>query len=85
MLLVGWASGGRRRSDLVALQVGYLEAVPDRGGYLIHLRRSKTDQEGVGVTVLVLGRAAEALSTWLDLSGIQHGPLFHPTTEVAVG
>ena len=79
LLLVGWASGGRRRSELAALRVGDIEAVPDKGGYLIHLRRSKTDQEGIGATVPVLGRAAEALRTWLEMSGIHDGSVFRST------
>jgi hypothetical protein len=32
--------------------------VPVDGGYLFHLRRSKTDQAGAGVELPVLGRAS---------------------------
>jgi integrase len=45
LLLVGFA-GAFRRSELVGLNVTDLEFV-DRG-LIVHLRRSKTDQEGVG-------------------------------------
>jgi site-specific recombinase XerD len=45
LLLVGWV-GGFRRSELVSLSWGELEAT-DRG-YRVRLRRSKTDQEGRG-------------------------------------
>ncbi len=79
LLLVGWASGGRRRSELAAMRFGDLEAAP--GGYLLHVRRSKTDQAGAGLTVPVLGRAAAALRKWLSVSGIQYGPLFRATDK----
>lgn len=40
-------SGDRRRSEVAAARVDDL--VPVDGGYLFHLRRSKTDQAGEGV------------------------------------
>ena len=45
MLLLGFA-GGLRRSELVGLDVKDIEHV--RQGIVLHLRRSKTDQEGRG-------------------------------------
>ena len=45
LLLVGFA-GGFRRSELVSLDVG--DARFTRDGLTLTLRRSKTDQEGVG-------------------------------------
>ena len=45
LLLLGFA-GAFRRSELVGLDVGDLEFV-DRG-LVVHLKRSKTDQDGVG-------------------------------------
>lgn len=47
------------------------------GGFLIRLGQTKTDQEGRGFEVPVMGRAAEALRTWLEAAEITHGPLFH--------
>jgi site-specific recombinase XerD len=45
LLLIGFA-GGFRRSELVGLDVGDIEHV--RQGIIVRIRRSKTDQEGVG-------------------------------------
>lgn len=74
LLLVGFASGGRRRSELVNLQVNDLQKIAD--GYLLTLRKSKTDQAGKGHTVPILGSAATALTTWLVQSGLRQGKLF---------
>src|SRR6266545_4966909 len=48
VILVGFA-GALRRSELAALTMADLEAKP--GGLLLHLRRSKTDQEARGQVV----------------------------------
>jgi len=74
LLLFGFASGGRRRSEIVGATMENLEAVGD--SYVYHLGITKTEQEGDGGTVPVSGRAAEALRKWLDLSGITAGPIF---------
>jgi len=74
ILLVGFASGGRRRSELANLRVEDLVKV--KGGYVITVRASKTDQSGVGHEVPILGEAATALKNWLLASGLRSGPLF---------
>jgi len=51
LLLLGFA-GAFRRSELVALNVEDLAA--DAGGLRIHIRHSKTDQEGQGATIAVV-------------------------------
>ena len=69
LLLFGFASA-MRRSELVALVVGDLEAT-DRG-LLVTVRRSKTDQEGRGhQRAIVPGRKVElcpvrAMRAWLE-------------------
>jgi integrase len=77
ILLFGFASA-MRRSELVALDCRDIEDAP--GGILVTLRRSKTDQEGVGRKLLVVrGETAcpvEALKSWLSAAGIIEGPLF---------
>ena len=50
IMLVGFASGGRRRSELCAMQAEDLIKVDD--GYLITLRSNKTDQAGHGLQVV---------------------------------
>jgi site-specific recombinase XerD len=80
LILVGF-SGAFRRSELTAiLEVGDLE-FSDHGLY-IRMRRSKTDQEGLGRTVAIpVGDHPEtcpirALQTWLVGAGIIAGPVF---------
>ncbi|MFD1394971.1 site-specific integrase [Kroppenstedtia eburnea] len=81
LLLVGFA-GGFRRSELVSINREDLQSVPR--GLVIHLRRSKTDQEGRGEKVgIPRGSRPEtcpvrALEDWLSESGITEGPVFRP-------
>ena len=78
LLLIGWA-GAFRRSELVALIVDDVEFTPK--GLRIHIRRSKTDQEGKGRQVGIPFGVSEdtcpvaALRAWLDAAGITTGPL----------
>lgn len=74
LLLFAFASGGRRRSEVAAAKVENLTTVP--GGFLYRIPLSKTDQQGVGREVPVLGRAAVALQAWLEAAGIDTGSLF---------
>jgi integrase len=78
LLLVGFA-GAFRRSELVGLDVADIEKV--KQGIVVHLRRSKTDQEGRGRKIgIPFGRMrwcpVQHLSDWLDHAGITHGPVF---------
>ena len=79
ILLLGFA-GALRRSELAALTLADLEAKP--GGVLLHLRRSKTDQEARGQVIgIAHGRHAltdpvAALDAWLTIRGGQPGPVF---------
>ena len=50
------------------------------GGYVLRIRRSKTDQEGQGMDVPVFGPAAEALAKWLKAARIRNGRLFRGVT-----
>jgi hypothetical protein len=68
------------RSELVALDVTDLEFC--EGGMRVHVRRSKTDQEGIGDTIaIVAGSIAcpvKPVRAWLEASNITTGPLFRP-------
>jgi integrase len=80
LLMVGFA-GGFRRSELTAINFTDIETV--RQGMVIHVRRSKTDQEGVGRNVgIPHGRTrwcpVMALNDWLERAGIEDGPVFRP-------
>ena len=77
ILLIGFAAA-LRRSELAALSVEDIERTPD--GIIVHIRRSKTDQEGLGQSVAVPNgiklRPVEALDRWLEASGRTTGSLF---------
>ncbi len=78
LLLIGFA-GGFRRAELVALDCADVEHV--RQGMIINIRRSKTDQEGIGRKLgIPLGRTkwcpCAALDHWLAAAGIEAGTVF---------
>jgi len=79
LLLVGFA-GAFRRSELVALELADLHLRDE--GYLILLRRSKTDQVGQGRWVgIPYGEHAEtcpvlALQRWVAAAGLTEGAVF---------
>jgi site-specific recombinase XerD len=82
LLLLGFA-GAFRRSELVALDVADLRFCD--GGLLVTIRRSKTDQEGLGATIAIVpGWTAcpiRAVSAWITAAKISDGPLFRPVTR----
>jgi integrase len=79
LLLTGFASA-LRRSEIVALDVEDVESAPQ--GVVLHLRRSKTDQQGKGELIAIhRGTDSEfcavtALERWIELRGRKPGPLF---------
>jgi integrase len=78
LILIGFA-GAFRRSELVALQYEDLTFVPD--GMTLMIRRSKTDQKGVGRRIAIpFARSkacpVNALRDWLTCADIKGGPLF---------
>lgn len=78
LLLVGFA-GAFRRSELVALQCSDIEFVEQ--GMVLHIRHSKTDQEGAGRKVAIpyaRGKHCPVLSlkAWLELAQIMEGSIF---------
>lgn len=79
LLLLGFA-GALRRSELAALDAGDLEDT--REGLIVHIRRSKTDQEGEGRKVGIPQGADQAtcpvwaLDEWLQAANIQSGAVF---------
>jgi len=79
ILLIGFASA-LRRSEIVALDVADIESAPQ--GVLLHLARSKTDQQGKGELIAIhRGTNSEfcavaALERWIETRGREPGPLF---------
>ena len=84
LILLGFSSG-RRRSELVGLDVEDLREVPE--GYRVMIRRSKTDQEGRGHEIgIPYGQHSEtcpviALKAYLKAAGLESGPLFRPANK----
>ncbi len=72
--------GGFRRSDIAGLVVGDIEFVPR--GIVVHLRKSKTDQERAGEDTAIPFAKNKALcpvllmKAWLKASKLAQGPLF---------
>lgn len=79
IILLGYASAVRR-AELVALDLADVEHKP--AGLLLHIRQSKTDQEGHGEHVVVahgqraLTDPVAALNAWRELRGETPGALF---------
>jgi len=71
-------AGAFRRSELAALTVADLEEVDE--GLRVHIRKSKTDQEGAGEVVPVIrgngNCPVQAVRAWLEATGITEGPVF---------
>lgn len=83
ILTLGFALASRR-SELVALDVADLEAVPE--GLRVTIRRSKTDQEGHGRFVGVPHGSTSAcpvraVQAWTTAAGRTTGPLFVGVTR----
>lgn len=88
LLLVAFASGGRRRSEMAKLRVEQFlpqdpvplnPADPEAGTLpclAIHLGRTKTSGDDDGDRVLLIGRPVEAFEAWLAAAQITTGPVF---------
>jgi integrase len=88
LLLVAFASGGRRRSEVSALRVEHLVEQdpvpadpknPDRTMLpcaVIHLGRTKTTEADDDASVLLIGRPVVVLREWLERAGIAEGAVF---------
>ncbi|WP_433762955.1 site-specific integrase [Brucella anthropi] len=84
ILMVAFASGGRRRSEVASLRVEQLvkqAPVTDEDGSPlpslgIHLGRTKTSGADHDETVYLTGRPVEALTRWLEAAKIDTGSVF---------
>jgi integrase len=78
LLLFAWSTGGRRRSEVIAVTMENTVRVDD-DAYLHTMSHSKTNQAGVARAndaKPLVGKAAQALTLWLEASGIGSGPIF---------
>jgi site-specific recombinase XerD len=82
LILLGFA-GAFRRSELVALDVADIEE--SDAGLRVTIRKSKTDQDGEGVTIAIargtIACPVWALRAWLDAAGIESGALFRSVNK----
>lgn len=84
ILMVAFASGGRRRSEVAALRKEQLtdeEPIVIEGGsplpsLSIHLGRTKTSGADHEEVVYLTGRPVEALKSWLKAARIETGSVF---------
>jgi integrase len=88
LLLVAFASGGRRRSEVAALHLGQIETLapvpadpadpdsPKLPCLAIVLGRTKRGNADDASRVLLIGRPAEALTLWLQRARISKGAVF---------
>lgn len=86
LVLLGFAAA-LRRSELAALGFADIEFV--REGLVVHLRRSKTDQNAEGRKIGVpWGRTSacpvKAVEGWLQLAHIESGPVFRSVNRAGV-
>ena len=88
LLCFGFASGGRRRSEIAAAALRDLRRIGPQA-YIYRLEHSKTQQGGVTATSTpdkpVLDRAAAALEAWLCAAGISEGAIFRRLWKERVG
>ena len=84
MLMVAFASGGRRRSEIAGLRLEQLtmeapietEGGPPLPSLAIHLGRTKTTTGEQDDVVYLTGRPVDALNAWLTAAKIDKGSLF---------
>ncbi|NOD65834.1 MULTISPECIES: tyrosine-type recombinase/integrase [unclassified Ruegeria] len=83
ILMLGWASGGRRRSELTGLMRKdvSLKEFEKAGVVWISLLETKTTAKGETPRLVLKGRAAQALVHWIEVGEIKDGPLFRPVSK----
>ncbi|WBU52872.1 tyrosine-type recombinase/integrase [Paracoccus sp. SCSIO 75233] len=80
VLMLGWASGGRRRSEIAGLNVDDIDAreFTEKGLIRIRLLSTKTTGPERAPRLPLKGRAARAVLGWIGLARLDNGPLFRP-------
>ncbi|EKF61565.1 integrase family protein [Agrobacterium albertimagni AOL15] len=84
ILMVAFASGGRRRSEIAALRLEQLqpeepievESGPPLPSVSVHLGRTKTSGAENDEVVYLTGRPVETLNAWLNAAKIDKGSVF---------
>jgi integrase len=83
ILMLGWASGGRRRSEIASLRRDdiALEEFATKGLIWLQLLETKTTHRGTTPKLVLKGQAAQAVIRWTDAAKIEDGPLFRPISK----
>lgn len=83
MLMLAFASGGRRRSEVTALDVGDIGRgdFAAKGLLWVRLLETKTTRKDQAPKLPLKGPAARAVVHWLEVTGITEGPLFRPVSK----
>ena len=83
MLMLAFASGGRRRSEVTALNVEDIgrDDFATRGLIWVRLLQTKTTRKDQAPRLPLKGRAARAVVHWLEVTGLSEGPLFRPVSK----
>ncbi|MCW1935029.1 tyrosine-type recombinase/integrase [Pararhodobacter zhoushanensis] len=83
MLTLAFASGGRRRSEVTALNVEdiTLSDFAEKGLVWLRLLETKTTRPGDAPRLPLKGPAARALVHWLEVTALKKGPLFRPVSK----
>lgn len=74
ILLFGFSTGGRRRSEISEATFDRLQRVGQQ--YVYRMGRTKSEQEGSERPVPLTGRTAKAMARWIAEAKIQDGALF---------
>jgi integrase len=83
MLMLAFASGGRRRSEVCALNVEDIgrDDFAAKGLLWLRLLETKTTKKDQAPRLPLKGRAARAVVHWLETTGLTQGPLFRPVSR----
>jgi integrase len=88
LLHFGFASGGRRRSEIAAAQMHDLRRTGPNS-FIYRLEHSKTQQSGPTSASTpdkpILDRSAHALAAWLERAAITEGAIFRRLWKTRVG
>ena len=83
LLMLAFASGGRRRSELTALDIEDIDLkdFDEKEVLWVRLLETKTTRRDQAPRLPLKGRAARALVTWMGVVMSRQGPLFRPISR----